>query len=183
MFPGAIFCCLDFIHLLKPIEMKKLFFFIVLFMPLLNCFAQAPAYHWEINGVPVAGATSVAFVCTTDGVTDSVVRYGQVLQAGNMLHKYRQVHTWGNILEAGGAVLAFGNLIEMNRTVNPKSNYTPMYCIAGGLALTGYVLNAWIAPGFIARAGLRLEGNGVGIDLGRRRDLSPALSKGEGGVE
>ena len=172
--------------------MKKLFFFIVLFMPELNSFAQAPAYHLEINGVPVAGATSVAFVCTTDGVTDSVVRYGQVLQAGNMLHKYRQVHTLGNILEAGGAVLAFGNLIEMNRTVNPKSNYTPMYCIAGGLALAGYVLNAWIAPGFIAKAGLRLEGNGVGINLaGRKRTVSPVLpdegsgliSKGSGGVE
>ena len=70
------------------------------------------------------------------------------------------------------------------RTVNPKSNYTPMYCIAGGLALAGYVLNAWIAPGFIAKAGLRLEGNGVGINLaGRKKHLSPALSKGEGGVE
>ncbi len=147
--------------------MKNLFFFMVLFMPVLHSFAQAPAYHWEINGVPVPGATSVAFVCTTDGVTDSVVRYGQVLQAGNMLCKYRQVHTMGNMLEAGGAVLAFGNLIEMNRTMNPKSNYTPMFCVAGGLALAGYVLNEWVAPGFIARAGLQLQGNGVGIALGK----------------
>jgi hypothetical protein len=152
--------------------MKNLFFFMALLMSANCVFAQNPAYHWEINGMPVPGATSVTFVCTEappyDRVHDSVFYYSQIVAAGKMLHKYKGIHITGNVLQASGCTLALGNLIEMNRTMNPKSNYTTMYCVAGGLAFAGYVLNEWVAPGFIAKAGLCLQGNGVGIDLDKR---------------
>ena len=126
---------------------------------------QAPGYHWEINGVAMPGATSIAFVSDYQPKRDSVLKQGQVLYAGKMLYRYKYYHMTGNLMEIAGAGIAFINLLEMNRTTNPPSNYMPMYIIGGGLAAAGYILNAWIAPGFITRAGMVLQGNSVCINL------------------
>jgi len=129
-------------------------------------YAQTAGYHWEVNGVEIPGATSVTFVSTVKPPSpDLEAKYQDVIYAGKLLHRYKGTHITGNLLQIGGVSLAMGNLIEMNRTGNPVSGYTPMYAVAGGLALAGYILNEWIAPGFITRAGLSLKGNAVAISL------------------
>ncbi len=85
--------------------------------------------------------------------------------ADKMLYEYRKARMMGSVMEIGGAGVVALNLIEMNRTNNPKSRYTPMFVIGGGFALAGYVINHWVAPGYLEKAGVSVQGSGVSIDL------------------
>ena len=140
-------------------------------------FAQKTSSQWVINGEPIPGATSVSFVTTyINPHVDSVVAlndsitYKQIAHAGKMLHRYKRYHIAGNVLQILGVTGATINLIEMNRTNNPVSGYIPIYAVSGSLALAGYILNEWVCPGFIVKAGMSLQGNCVNLDLDKRRN-------------
>ena len=143
----------------------------LLLLSSLTGYAQAPSYHWEINGVPVPGATSVAFITTVTSHADSAVSlndsitYKQVAFAGKMLHRYKGYHITGNVLEIMGVTAVTANLIEMNRRNDKATNYIPIYVVGGALAAAGYIINEWICPAFINKAGLSLQGNTLNIDL------------------
>ena len=95
--------------------------------------------------------------------------YKQIVYAGKMLHRYKGYHIAGNVLQIMGITGATINLIEMNRTNNPVSGYIPVYVVSGSLAFAGYILNEWVCPGFISKAGLSLRGNVINIDIENRK--------------
>jgi hypothetical protein len=89
----------------------------------------------------------------------------QAIYADKMLYEYRKARMMGSVMQMGGAAAVALNLVEMNRTGNQKSRYTPVFVIGGGFAVAGFVINHWVAPGYLEKAGIGLHGNGVSIDL------------------
>jgi hypothetical protein len=122
------------------------------------------------------GATSVSFVSTfsnphNDSVVDlhDSITYKQIARAGVLLHKYKRYHIAGNVMQLMGVTGATINLIELNRTNNAASGYMPVFAVSGALAFAGYILNEWVCPGFITRAGTSLQGNVINLNLEKHR--------------
>lgn len=124
--------------------------------------AQTENYQREVNGNPVPGATSATFMATPQKEGNTIPAFtgsDQLQAAGKMLHKYKETKILGSLFEVSGAAIMTINLVEMNRTNLPKSNYTPFFVVGGGLTLAGYVINQFIAPGLIDKAGVEMRGN------------------------
>ncbi|MCD6013912.1 MAG: hypothetical protein K0Q79_3774 [Flavipsychrobacter sp.] len=118
----------------------------------------------------IAQAQEVAFqrqqdVTTSTTPVPSLAKSERAAYADKMLYEYRKARMMGSVMEIGGAGVVALNLIEMNRTGKQKSRYTPMFVIGGGFAVAGYVINHWVAPGYLEKAGVSLQGSGVSIDL------------------
>ena len=82
--------------------------------------------------------------------------------AGKDLQSYTSTHTAGNIFYLVGGVALFAS----TKTSSKDEAEIYMTKVTGGLfILTGYILNQWVAPNFIRKAGIKMNSVGVYVNL------------------